>query len=94
MLLSGVTGGSKHFLRRGLQSLPSFAGTMVFPVEDGGLGVLPDAQPRPSHRRAAVKRGFDQGDCGNSSPLHQPGELAGRLDGTLVAGALFFVSAE
>jgi len=29
-LLSGATGGSKHFLRRGLQSLPASASTLMF----------------------------------------------------------------
>jgi len=66
---------------------------MVFQVEGRGLGVLPDAEPRASDRRATVERGFDRSGCRNSSPLHLPGELAGGLDRALVAGTLFFISA-
>jgi len=39
-----------------------------------------------------VERDFDRGDCKSSSQLHLPGELTRGLDGTLVAGTLFFIS--
>jgi len=92
-LRSEATGGINIFLRRGLQSIPAPDGGMVFQVEGRGLGVLLDAEPRASDRRATFERDFDRGDCKSSSQLHLPGELTRGLDGTLVAGTLFFISA-